>query len=897
MILDPSLKPAPTDANVSADRPNTHRSYTPARAGTGPFDLEANLLKKGLSDEAKTWLREAYARPSRSANGYFSNTVRVPDELRGHTITAESRGYEYPFLLAQLARPEVLCILEQPPQVVVSAKTADGRPYTIRTTIDFIVITLTAVECFEVKPSPEIADLCLKSKNRYQSMADGSFRSKPVEAYFKRWGFSFHIVTERNLNEPFVKAQLLFKQYFNARPPVPFTAEEMASVDAAVAAKPGLMVAELPIADPSRRAELVLHRLANLTLFTHLTKSDLTRPQELRLYAHPLDEQAFACLLSSCSFTPADLSELGYQLVPDAEIAMKHGNYTVTEVSPRLVRFKGSDGKERSLSHSALLALRPRIRGIQGAEETLRNRFRRASINDRVVYLHRRIAITPYLPGGRLFGIRPNNRTIRRWRDAFLNNERNGLEGDLALFPAISECGNSEPRIASDVLEKLRELRELSYKKAGGGSRASWVRLELIAAKLRGEIKGELPHERTIYRHCRQVPKYELLLATSGKRGANAFEPIYPTSGVMGSPHGQRNWQIAHIDTSELDVSLAHAEQATKLLKYSVSRMRDAYSGMILAEIYFEGSPNAMTIRELLLECWRLHGRLPKTLVCDWGSEHKNTWFEKSCAALGITINYRPKSDPRKGAPVETTFSVQTRQLLQNLAGNTRLLQRARLLTKAMNPTQFTLWPPEDIVQLLEDDLFLRNELTRQRKPSPAGIAAAADLKFGPAPLTNLSDMQVRTALLPFDTRPRSVSKRGTVQCFGKTYHNRELEALAGMTVSIRYNPDDQNIIYVIPPRRRRTIECHVADISGPTADIIAEAQRLDEEKLGSGPFANASASDAHRAILVDHVNAAEKSMRAEKVATRSRRSALTPAAAPIIDKSKLLNFPLTPKA
>lgn len=898
MILSNIPSRANPPAPILCDHPKQPRPYTPARAGCGPFDMEAYLLKTTLCDDAKAWLRDAYARPSRSANGFFSNTVRVPDELRGHTITAESRGYEYPVLLTLLARPDVLCILEQPPQRVIRAKGADGRPFTIRTTIDFIVITTSGIEIIEVEPSAEIADLCVKSKNRYQSAANGTFRSKPVEAFFKAWGFSFHIITERNLDKPFVQAQLLFKQYVNARPPVPFTSDELTAVFTAVDAKPGLMVGEMPIEDSSRRAELALHLLANLRLFTHLSTSDMTRPQELRLYSHPLDEQAFVLLLNSCSSTPADLTELGYQLVVGAEIALKHGNYTVTDVSPRFVRLKGPDGNERSLSHRALLDLRPRIRGIQGAEENLRSRYRKAAFADRLVYLSRRTAITPYLPGGRLAGIRPNDRSLRRWRDAFLDDERNGLEGDLAIFPNISKCGNSVPRIDDDVLEKLRELKgSKSYKKEGGGHKVSWVRLQLIAAKIRGEIRGEIPHERTIYRHCRQVPKYEHAYATTGKRGAEPFAPIYPASKAMGSPHGQRNWQSAHVDTSELDLSLAHPDQDTKILKYSVCRMRDPFSGEILAEVYFEGSPNAMTIRELMMDCWRVHGNLPKTLICDWGSEHKNTWFEKSCASLRITIIYRPKSDPRKGAPVETSFSTQCRQLIQNLEGNTQLLQRARLITKAMDPKQFTRWTPEDLILLLEDDLFLRNELTRQRKPSPVAIASAADLKFGPAPLPSFTEKQVRTALLPFVTRQHKVSKRGTVQCFKKTYHSRELEEFAGQWVNFRSDPDDKSIIYVIPPRRRRSIECHAIDVSGPTADIVAVAERLDSERLGSGPFENATASDARRAILVDHVDAAEESMGAAQTAKRRQRPAKAQMSEPKIDKSKLLNFTLTPNA
>ncbi len=883
------MKPSPktTQLEQACDLPKP-RAYTPARAA---FDFEAFVLSLPPGPDAKTYLRNSFEAPALVPNGFSSNTVYHADPRMPFVVTAASRNYEFATLLTLLARPDVLQIIDQPGTITVHGKTADGVPFTFRYTPDFLVITKAGVEVFEVKPADQMAALCVKHPHRYQSTSDG-YRSKPVEDFFGAWGFSFHIVTERNLSAPFVQWSLLLQTYVNAQPPVPFTADELKSVHDAVTATPGMTVSELPIESPARRVEIALHLIANAQLFSHLSEADTSKPQDLRLYADHRDERAFALLFNSCSTKPTNLEELGYQLVPGAEISLRNALYSVEEVSARSVLLKGPDGKVRKLAHQALLDLAPRIHGIHGAEQTLLRRLRLASFEDRQVYLRRRAAITPFLPGGRLAGATPKDRSIRRWRDAFLNNERHGLPGDLALFPRFHECGNPEPRTAPDVLAKLDELIRTSLKKKGGGRSVAWVRLELIAAKARGEITGGIPSERTIYRRCAAVPKHERALSCGGKRFANESEPIHSAPSVMGSPHGQRNWQIAHVDSTPLDLTMKHGGRDT------LCRMTDSFTGEILVSMTAPGAVNAMRIRDLLWECWRLHGRLPRIIVCDWGSEHNNRWIQKACAFLGITLIFREKSSPRKGAPVETTFSTTDRQLVHNMPGTTKLLKKPRILSKRLNLKGGVAWSTEDLRLVLEDDRILRNQLPRQRKPSPNAVSQAVDAKFGPAPISPLTTEQVRIALLPFVDGPkRVVSERGEVRCLNKRFHSKELEAFAGQRLDLRRDDGNPDVIYAIPPRGRRTIECHRRDLTGPTQDILDAAELIDEQTAGADPFKNVTAADLSRSELVTAINDAEKSIRAETTAARRARPATARPPAPKIDTSKLLTFTLAPTA
>jgi hypothetical protein len=851
------------------------RHYTPARQAATPFDLEAYLSRQSIPEDAAQYIRAAFARPSRSPSGYASNTIKLPVPAYGYVITPESRRWELPAALTHISRPDVLRLVEQPGRLVVHVNDSTSHPFSLTHIPDLLVLTRDGIEVYEVKAAAELARLCLTSPNRYQSGADGRYRSAPIERFFSAWNFKYYIISEHNLDPNLVKAALFLRQYVNTVPASEFSHEEVQVVIDAVSDRPGITVGELPIDQPPRRVELALHLIANGVVYTPLSNADMEKPQELRLYNNPREELAHSILTGSTFAQPTDLKGLGYQLVEGAELHLKHNGklrtYIVHSLGKTSVTLRSDDGLIK-MSHAAILDAGAKFTAIRGAASTIEARYRAASREDRLVYLHRRQSVSPYLPGGRLAGMPPDDRSVRRWRDAFLENERMGLPGDLALFPLIHERGNRACRMDQDVFNKLIDLiKAENLRPSSSGRRTpTTIRSLLIAARENGEIKGRIPSLATVCHHCNRGRQYTKALIQGGKRMAEPYAPMFPPSSLLGSPHGQRTWMVTHVDTTVMDLSETHANQDHEVKKSHLMKLVDAFSGEELAAHRFEGSPNAMCVRELLLHCFELHQRLPAAIVCDHGKEHKNTWLEKACGLLGIILIYRPVSDPRKGAPVETTFSTLCKQLLHQLAGNTALLKHARLVTKAVDPRGFTLWSREEIDALLEEYLTLRNNLPRQRKPSPVAIARATDLKYGPAPLPNLSAPQVREALMPLVPRfTRKVSKRGTIYCNKHTYHSRELEEFIGENVEVRSEPLANGIapevVYAYPKGRRRTIECTLNDISGPSADIVAAADVIDEQTLGPSPYDDVTSAEIMKAKFAAKIVSTEKRMRAKK--------------------------------
>jgi hypothetical protein len=300
--------------------------------------------------------------------------------------------------------------------------------------------------------------------------------------------------------------------------------------------------------------------------------------------------------------------------------------------------------------------------------------------------------------------------------------------------------------------------------------------------------------------------------------------------------------------------------------------MVDAFTGETLAIHRSKGSPSGATIRALILDCLARHNTLPAVIVFDWGSEHRTVWLANSLLRFGVTLQLRPKASPRKGAPVESFFSVIVRELYHNLQGTTVLLQKARMVTKAVDPKQFTCWTDQEMDELLEEYVFLSNNLERSSKPSPISVSEACRNRCGPPPYLSYSQEEVRLALLPYVRgRTRTISERGTIRVGKLVYFDDALRKFAGKDVAVRQDPEPESddVIFVNPPGRERIIECRRIDYGGPSAEIFDEAKRIDQQTLGPSPIPEVSTSVVLHANFVAKI---ESKQDAKKTLARKKR-------------------------
>lgn len=788
------------------------------------FDLEKYLAELNLAPAAEAYVRKAIASPSRNPTGYISHTIYYPCFKYGYVLSFESRDIEYAVGLTLIYRADVLGVYEQPPVQYIDVKIPNGGNYSLDHTPDFLVLTTQGIEIWEGKPSVKLAAAKIKNPNRYQEI-NGRYRSPAVEKHYNNFGFSYFIATEQETNPHFVRAARELTPYLTGHASPPIKDDERRTFIDFVRTHPGTTLSAVPIQLPARRAELAFHLLAHADVFTSWSDANFTEPGTLRLYPTAQDEQAFHDFLEMNRPRPASLDELGYRLTQGALIEIGATQYSVTRLAGDHVVLSALDEPDLPLSFRELLDLRPRIGRIVNAEKTFELMFREGTPEDRRTYSFRKAAILPYLQGGQLAGQMPKCRKIRAWRDAYIRNCRNGRPGDEAIFPKFYRCGRKPRMLAPDVqaaFEKLVKEQYLTPKKRSH----AWFYRAL------GDAVGSdrLPKERMIRRRLAAYDRHLVTLRQEGKRVAADSAPVFGDSPIFGSPNRDRSFVRAHIDSTPLDLSLPDEP------RQSLCKMVDGFDGRILAWVLEEGAPNAMTIRALILDCISRHGAIPAELTCDWGKEHQNLWIRKSLAHMNVVLDYRAKATPRQGSAVEGAFSILCAELVHNLEGQTHLMKRVRMLTQAVDPRQFALWRAADLQRLLSEYCDLRNDLPSTTRPSPNAIAQASAEKFGPAPRQFPSHDEMAELLLPLvKGGTRKVSKRGTIRHKGKTFGEigmkRSLLAHSEHKVEVRELPADPNTILVILQRPRKTVRLKCVNCSGPSADIIETAQRLDQRR------------------------------------------------------------------
>jgi hypothetical protein len=256
-----------------------------------------------------------------------------------------------------------------------------------------------------------------------------------------------------------------------------------------------------------------------------------------------------------------------------------------------------------------------------------------------------------------------------------------------------------------------------------------------------------------------------------------------------------------------------------------VSAMIDSYDGRILAAVMWFGHPDKKIVFDLLEDCIARHGTLPLSIVCDWGSEFRSRALQMALARVGISLRYRPKGEPRSGAPVETSFSSMNKRYVHNTAGNTKALKKARETTAAFQPDQHACFNAIEVKVQIEDYIKTHNITTREFKPSPEQMCEEYLAKYGIHQARWISSaVLARIRQMPVDGNTRTVSEKGTIRVNTADYAADELRDLVGKEVLV-FEGNDPRMMYVNDRRNGRQIPCRCV------TSAVADAATADEAK------------------------------------------------------------------
>jgi putative transposase len=574
-----------------------------------------------------------------------------------------------------------------------------------------------------------------------------------------------------------------------------------------VAAEPGITLAELIDRTPGANLAGVINQIADNDIYVDLRFSFLGEPERVRVFPNKTTASFFE-RLSETQVRAEGESACVNELVPGTSllwngVRLEIVNVGKTEISLRrvngdYVHFPNNDF-QRFIEDGRVTGFvaRPEVKPGMAAYEIAKQ----LQVKEEMVEaLQRYEIIKPCLNGER--NTSPHgftDRTIRTWVKDFKSFELKYNNGLLGLVSRKKKKGNRneriDPKAASLMTDAIKHEFGTAVKKTKALVFGFFQNLCIAAGILRP------PTYKTFIKKIKELNDAEMAKARDGSKVAYQIAEFLDRSDPDVPVHGDRPWEYAHIDHTELDEELLHSLTNKNMGKAWLTLMIDSFTRRVLAYYLTYDPPSYRSLLGVMRECVRKNGRLPENVVVDRGKDLASVFFEKLCARFKVNIIRRPPSKPRFGSIIERLIHTINMQCVHNLRGNTKAMKNARQVTPEVNPKNLTVWSLPMLDNALgrylyeEYDSREHSELGMSPREAHDKWTAMFGLATSPIPYDESFIMDT----LP-STRSGVVTirrQRG-IKIFGHYYRANEFRnpELYGTKVLVRYDPYDMSVVY-----------------------------------------------------------------------------------------------------
>jgi transposase InsO family protein len=448
------------------------------------------------------------------------------------------------------------------------------------------------------------------------------------------------------------------------------------------------------------------------------------------------------------------------------------------------------------------------------------------------------------------------------------------------LLPRSAERGNRSRKLPEATQTLMVEIIASEYETPTQKSKSAAYAALVRAATARSLI---IPSYKTFLQEIQRRSGPEQTAQRRGQRAAYRQEPFYWELTSATPRHGDRPFEICHIDHTELDLELVCSQTGRNLGRPWVTFLVDAFSRRLLAFALSFDPPSYRSCLMILRACVRRHGRFPQTIVVDGGPEFGSTYFETLLARYECTKKTRPGAEPRFGSVCERLFGTTNTRFIHNLMGNTQIMRDVRQMTRAVDPRAQAVWTFEALDErLTEWAEEVYDTLDHPALGQSPRAAFAAGLIQGGARLHRLipDDEDFRMATLP--TTPRGTAKvqvgRGvkvrSLWYWADAFRDPAVEQTA---VPVRFDPFDVGTAYAFV--RGRWVACiseHYAAFQGRSERevMLATAEIRRRQELHGRHFV----VTAHRlaeflaSLEAEEVLAVQRRRDQEATRTRARK-------------------------
>jgi putative transposase len=650
----------------------------------------------GLSGPAQVALSSIRTSPpARRVRSSAANvSVRYPSRKMGVIIQAESHRTELAFVYEMEYDAAVLEFYDQPSVIKLEYQAKNGRKVGVLHTPDFFVLRSDAAGWEECKTEDDLHKLAERMPQRYVWDGSRGWRCPPGERYAESYGFYYHVRSSAEIDWTFQRNLIFLQDYLRDDCPEVGEAARV-EVCRSVAGEPGLSLSQLLKGGEQAKSDDIYRLIVTGQIYADLHAAPLAEPAQVRLFSDPGTAQALIIIPE----TLAQAAVGGFQSVKLEINAVVHWDgkpWTIINIGETEVWLRSTDQNIVRLSQAefstlletgALVGSREHIQ--TGISPEVQAWLAAASPEDRQVANERYRIIKPVLEGGSPGDGPTPKRTVYDWVGRYREAQRLHQCGYAGLLPRWHRCGNRTRKLPEATWALIDEFIRNNY--------------ETFKQKFMYEVYGELllacdrqnvqaPSYNTFTEAIKRRAGYRQTKNREGSRRAYAQEAFYWELTLTTPRHGDRPFEIGHLDHTPLDIELIHSATGRNLGCPWATFLSDAYTRRLLAVYLTFEPPSYRSCMMVLRECVRLHRRLPQCLVVDGGPEFSSVYFETLMARYECTKKTRPKAKGRFGSVCERLFGATNTRFVYNLTGNTQIRRHYRQVTRDVDPKEHAQW-------------------------------------------------------------------------------------------------------------------------------------------------------------------------------------------------------------
>jgi putative transposase len=798
-----------------------------------------------LSDLAKAELeRIRSSPPSRRVESKAGNVSgRYPSRKMGMTIQFESHKGELALIYEYEHDPDVFEYYDQPPSIKLCYLTKKEKPQSVNHTPDFFVLRQSSAGWEECKIEKDLHRLADQMPHRYVQ-EEGQWRCPPGESYAQQFGLYYRFRSSGQIDWTYHRNIQFLEDYFRADGAL--ISDRCREIVRSYTQEKSVIVLSDLLGDVLAygiSADDIYALIATEELQVNLSAAPLAEPQRVKVFHDQETAEIYRKMTNIPTQRPTHSLRL-IDLTVGARLLWDGSERTILNIGASIISLQGENGAFSDISIEMLEDLvkqgkvtgRPLQFGLEHNAEA--GRLMTGASPDALKEANRRFeVIWPQLHGEIGSASSVPGRTARRWRAMYRKAEQLYGCGFIGLIPRIGKRGNRIGKLPEETRELMRSVIEHDYETVKQQAMAP-VYNSLIK---KCELKDlQEPSYRTFTLAVHRRPCHEQTKKRQGKRAAYKFEEFYWMLEMTTPRHGDRPFEIGHIDHTELDIEVIDSGTGRNLGRPWATFLTDAFSRRLLAFVLLFDPPSNRSCMMVLRECVRRHNRLPQILVVDGGPEFSSTYFETLLGRYEVTKKQRPGGKPRFGSVCERLFGTTNTRFIHNLAGNTQIMKQVRQVTKSVNPKRHAIWTLERLFEWMSVwayeiyDTIEHQALGQSpREAYNQGILQSGSRLHRLIPYDD--NFVIWTMPAPRKEDPKVVPGRGVkinhVYYWSSAFRNPEVEK---RRVDVRYDPYDAGHAYAwVGEQWVECISDHRSDFRGRSEKEVKIATLELRQRLG----------------------------------------------------------------